>query len=318
MKSLPLGIDIGASRLRIAVVEMRAGNPAVCAVATRDLSEGSSSSGEIPDPDYVATLLEDAVQELGVRERRCVCSLGEPDAVLRAMIMPRMSPVERAGAIRLEADRFIDYSIDEAIVRTHPVSDASSLFALGIVRKRVLSSRLKPLKKAGLKVCGVDHEAYALSRILPGYEAVVDIGTERTSIHLYTSPIPITLHYFSGGAEISRSIARDLSIDLVAAERRKRILGTSGAGEAAQRALAAEIAALIGTDRNRRGAAEKIAIVGNSVRLPGLRLNLELATNRAVEIGIGEAFHSGAYPVDVLASAAPDWNLAVGLATWGR
>lgn len=316
-KTLPLGIDIGATRLRVAALETKAGATSLRAVATRELSNGSSSSGEIADSEYVAALLEEAIDELAVRERRCICSVGEPDSLLRPITLPKMSPIERVQAIRLEADRFIDYPLEEAIVRTHPIAEKERLFALGIVRSKVLASRLKTLKKAGLRVSAVDHEACALSRLLPEYDAIVDIGTERASVHVYGSAAPMTFHHFSGGAEITRCIARELSIDLYAAEKRKRIIGASGAGDSARGALAREIASLLDVGRSRRGAINRIGLVGNAVRLLGLRSDIESATGAIAEIAVGQSFHSASYPQDVVQSAAPDWSLAVGLAMWG-
>lgn len=317
-KTLPLGVDIGSTRLRVAALEVQSGAPCVRAVATRELSEGSSSSGEIADPEYVAALLEEAIDELGLRERRCICAVGEPDSLLRPITLPRMSAFERAQAIHLEAERFIDYPLEDAIVRTHPILEKERLFALGVVRSRVLASRLKTLKKAGLKVCAVDHEAFAFSRLLAEYDAVVDIGAERTSVHIYGLAAPMTFCHFSGGAEITRSIARELSIDLHAAEKRKRILGTSGAGDAARGALAREIASLFDAGRSRRGGAmSRIGMVGNAARLRGLRSDIESATGAIAEIAVGRSFLSASYPQDVVRSAAPDWSLAVGLATWG-
>jgi Tfp pilus assembly PilM family ATPase len=314
---LPLGVDIGATRVRVLHACTTIDGPRVQAVAVRDISPDSSSSGAIADPEYVSALVEDAVQELGTRERRCVCALGEPDARLRTVVFPKMTALERERSARFEAQRYVDYPLDEAVVRIHPLGRDSQEWALGIARSFALTTRLAAIRKAGLRAVAVDHEACALSRALPGFDAIVDVGYQRSSVHVMTSGTPFTLHTFSGGADVTRAIERDLSIDQRTAEKRKRILGTAGAGERARATLAADIAALIA---NARGSAviARVALVGNGSRLPGLAAHLEAATGALFELPVTSVLQAGAYPEDVVRSSAPDWNLAAGLAIWRK
>ena len=76
-ETLPLGIDAGAARTRVALVERDAeGRARLTAVATR------------PTGADAARAIADAWAELRTRERRCVLSLGVPDAVLRVASFP--------------------------------------------------------------------------------------------------------------------------------------------------------------------------------------------------------------------------------------
>jgi Tfp pilus assembly PilM family ATPase len=311
---LPLGVDIGATRIRVLEVTVTPDGPRVRAVAVREISSEVSSSGAISDTDYVAALLEEAVREIGTRERRCICALGEPDASLRDVTFPKMTAVERQRTARFEAQRYVDFPIDEAIVRIHPIA-GSSQWTLGIARSFAIATRLATLKKAGLKPVAVDHEACALVRALPGYDAIADIGHQRTSLHITTGTTPITFQTFNGGADVTRAIQRELSIDEHTAEKRKRILGTAGAGERARATLAADIALLVANARKTMSIG-RVALVGNGARLPGLAAHLEAATNALFELPVTDALRPGAYPEDVVRSSAPDWTLAAGLTSW--
>lgn len=312
---LPLGIDIGTTRIRVVEAEQTDCGSRIRGVATRQMSNGTSGGAPLADSSYIAALIEEALAELGTVQRRCVCAIGEPDAVLRTLNLPKMTSLERERAARFEAQRFIDYPIEQAVVRMHPIDRNSGLWTLGIARSSAIFTRVAALRAAGLRVVAIDHEACALSRALPGFDAVIDVGHQRSNVHLLASGAPLTLQAYNGGADITRAIERELSVDAQTAEKRKRILGTAGAGERARAALAADIAALIRNARTTH-AVSRVALVGNAARLAGLAAGVEAATGALCEMPVSAALQGSAYPDDVIRSSAPDWTLAAGLALW--
>ena len=310
---LPLGVDVGATRVRVLEARMTAAGPRVHAVATRNLIPGASSSGGISDTAHVAAMVRESLEELRTKERRCVCSIGEPDAVIRALSLPRMTAFERLRAARFEAERHVEYSVDQAVVQVH--ANGSGGWTLGVARSSAVETRTAALRAAGLRPVAMDHESLALLRAFPEFDAVLDVGYQRASLHAGRADSPVTFQVFSGGADVTRGIRSDLDIDDASAEKRKRILGTAGAGERARRLLTADIAALIRSGREAQPI-ERIAIVGNSARLNGLAFDLERATEARCETAISHLLRSESYPDDVLRSCAPDWALAGGLALW--
>lgn len=310
-RDLPLGVDLGSSRARIAFAQRdREGHARVSAVISRELPEGE-------ELDLTAALLEEMIAELGVRERRCVMALGVPEACVRSLRFPRMSSLERRRAATFEAARFSGWEIDTepSTVRVHPLDAQTGLFAVGVAKNAALMQRCKIAKMARLNVVAIDQDAFALRRSFSNCDAILDIGLARTALHVYA---PSGLRSWSiegGGADITQGIARDLSIDRLVAEKRKRVLGTAGAGTQACRDLLAAIAS--GVERARSTAViSRIAVTGNGARLPGLLVPLEAATSANIEMPVGDALHGDAYPEDVVRAAAPDWNLAAALATW--
>lgn len=314
---LPLGLDIGRTRLRLVLSEVTAQGPCIKAVVTRELSEGVASSGHIADCAHVGALIDEACDELQTRESRCVLAVGEPEAILRIVEFPRMTESERRRAAMFEAQRYVDYPIQDATVRLHPVDEKRQLFAIGVVRTDTLQSRIAALKSGGLRVVAVDHEALALGRALPGYDAILDIGTERTSLHLAIAGAPLTLQHVAGGSLITRGIERELSIDFASAEKRKRILGTVGAGEATRRTFLADVTSLLESASMHTDRLKRIALVGNGARLSNFGGDLERATGLLVDMPASDILLGGPYPADVAKASAPDWNLAAGLSIWG-
>ncbi|MBC5816227.1 MAG: pilus assembly protein PilM [Candidatus Eremiobacteraeota bacterium] len=287
-KSLPLGIDIGATRLRVVWSELTSAGPRVRAVVTRDLSAGVATSGLINDCAYIGALLDEARDELQSKERRCVLAVGEPEAVLRMVEFPKMTEIERQRAAVFEAQRYVAYAIDDAIVRIHPVDEKQNRYAIGVVRNATIKSRIAALKSGGLRVTAIDHEALALARALPGYDAILDIGHERTNVHISISGTPLTLQIIAGGATITRAIERELSIDTNSAEKRKRILGTVGAGESARSTFLADVTSLLESASLRTDQLKRIALVGNGARLNNFASDLERATGLLVETPVSK------------------------------
>lgn len=318
MKSFPIGIDIGTTRVRLAHTVMTDNGPRLRAIVTREVSSGVATSGPVPDADYVGALLAEAREELQTKERRCVIAVGEPHALLRAVAFPPMTGFERDSAAAFEAQRYVDYPVADAVVRIHPVNEKEQLYVLGVVGAATLASRVRAVKRAGLRLVAVDHEALALMRAFPGFDAVLDVGAERCSLHLATAETPVTLQHAAGGGEITRHIQRELSIDEHSAEKRKRIVGTAGAGEDARSTLLAGLSALLDSASVRTKGLCHVALVGNGSRLNGISTDLERSTGLLVETPVSHLLRGEHYPLDVVKASAPDWSLATALCVWGH
>lgn len=313
-KILPLGIDLGSARVRVALAERhRNGDVCVRAIASRDLP---SAERELQS-QLVAALLEEMLKEIGVKERRCVASIGSPNAEMRVMRFPKMSWTERLQAARFEAQRFAtwDLTAEPTSVRVHPHDREVGSYAVGVVRPEATQGLLDVFKAARLAPVAIDFDACALRRAISTGDAIIDIGLERSTLHTFADDGPLSYSLAVGGALVTRGISAELAIDLVAAERRKRILGCAGAGSHSRDELVVGLAEGVALARGRREI-NRIALVGNGSRLPGLAAALEASTNAIIEIPVSTLLETDAYPEDVLRAAAPDWTLSAALATW--
>jgi Tfp pilus assembly PilM family ATPase len=302
---LPLGVDIGRSRVRIALLERdRAERPKLAAVAARDYAE---------DPS--AALIE-ALAELGTRERRCVLALSRPDALLCLLDLPTMTHRERVRAARYEAAHLVDYPIAEgtvSLVRT----TTQQRWALGVVRRDALAAALGTARKARLRPLAVDDAAFALRRAHPDAGCIIDVGHVATHITLPGVLLPHVMHIPIGGNHLTDAIAQSLGVDVATAERRKRAIGFGGAGGEARDALVAACSgALAAALHAGHAVVTDIVLCGNGSRIPGIDEAVERATNTPVRLAMLEPGISETLPADVLRSAAADWSLAYGLGLW--
>lgn len=305
MTTLPLGIDIGRKRVRVALSSCRSdGEPRLQAVAARDYAS---------DP---ADALIAALDELQTPERRCVLALSVPDAVLCTADFPPMTPWERVCAARFEAARFIDYPIAEAAVSLFRTS-AQQGWAIGVVRRSALAASLTAAKRARLKPVAVDDIAMALRRAHPAAGAVIDVGDGGTRVTVFGETIPYVVRLPVGGERLTEAIARSLGVDFAVAEARKREVGFGGAGDEPRAALIATLAEAF-ADARASGytGIRDVVLCGNGSRIPGFEAAVERAIGYPVHSATLPPECSDTVPPDVLRAAAADWSVAYGLTLW--
>jgi Tfp pilus assembly PilM family ATPase len=302
-----LGIDVGRSRVRIAQITQEAQGPTLRFSIALDLA---------PDNDLTTTVRE-ALEQSGISERRCVVSLGEPDAMLVPLALPSMSLLERQRTARFEASRVIDYPIDEARIHLKMLNRTRGLHVLGIVRERALSQRISGLRAAGLRPIAIDHESLAFGRAFPNTEAVLDVGSGGARLHAYGREVPISARLSFSGSHVTEAIANSFSIDLASAERRKRTHGSAGAADVELDALGQTVGnALIAARSRGIGEIQRITLVGNGARLVELVKCVERHTGCIVTPATKLDVLSSAYPDDVMRASVMDRALAIGLALW--
>jgi len=302
--TLPLGIDVGTARTRVALLARDpAGVPRLIAVAVRPT---------LNDP---AAAIAQAHAELGTRERRCVLAVAGPDALLRTAAFPPMGRGERERAARFEAARFVPYPVAGAALRVTPLADGR--FVVGVARKAALEARVAAARAARLTPVAVDDGALALCRAFPHADALIDVGERATTLVVPGDPIPSARVFATGGRAFTAAVAASLGIDEATAEQRKRSVGLAGAGEHARDGLVEQLAsALIETRAAARAELRAIVLAGNGARLCGLADALERAVQIPVRMGALPADAASALPPDVVRAASPDWGLAYGLALW--
>lgn len=302
--SLPLGVDLGTARTRVALVERdRSGTAHLVAVAAR------------PTGTDAAAAVASARDELGTRERRCVLAVGGSDTLLRTSSFPGMRGAERVRAARYEAARALAFPIDDAAVRVIPLESGRCVVA--VARRAALVQRVGAARRAGLRPIAIDDASLALTRAFPLAGAIIDVGERATMLVIANQPVPACRAFAGGGAALTRALIASLGLDEAAAEGRKRSIGLAGAGEYARDALIEQLASALVEHRSRaRTELGDIVLIGNGARLCGFADALERAVALPVRLGVLPPDSSRTVPPDVLRSAAPDWALAYGLALW--
>jgi Tfp pilus assembly PilM family ATPase len=296
--SLPLGVDIGASRVRVAAVAITATG------RTRLLGTGAADVAD--DPCEAVRL---ALAQVPTVERRCITAVRTCDARLRLIRFPEMGATELRRAVRFEGVSMFGGALDEdtIAVRSATVGE-DTLVAAAPSRK--IRETIDTLSSCGLRVMRVDHEACVLTRAaqLP----LLDIGLERSTLIALVNGLPLVRPFQLGGAFFSDALAREFGTSLQVADIRKRTIGLGGGADhsldAYVRALGAELESL------EARAFQTLFVCGNGARLSALRERIADAFGvRVVPIDLS-ALMDLDLPPEVEHTGAFDWFGSVALA----
>ncbi len=313
-RSLPLGLDIGTSRVRMVLLERgRRGFVRLRAVAARSLPNAGSSAGR---PQELGAIIASMRAEIGTKERRCVLSVGAPDALVHTMTFPKMTGLERAGAARLEAKRIAPWDVEEqeSVVRVQIAERAEYRYVVGVLRTAVLAARRAVVRAAGLRLVALDYDGFALQRAFPDLDAIIDIGTHRSRLHAFIAGTPCSWYTDVGGSDMTSAIAAEFGLDAEAAEKRKRIVGLAGIENGKVAQIATNLSSMI-HEAQQRIAIRRVGVTGNGARLTEIVAHLRLHRRDVeIDVPVAEILRGDAYPDDVVRSAATDWAHAAGLA----
>jgi len=294
-RTLPLGVDFGASRVRIAAVS-RAGTG-----RTRLLATGAADIGD--DPREALRL---ALGAIPGTERRGIAAIRTCDARLRSIRFPRMRMGELRRAIRFEGvSMFGERVEDDAIAVRSATIGAETLVAAAPSRK--VKETIDVLASCGIRVVAVDHEACILARAsqLP----LLDIGLERSTLIAMSNSMPVVRSIALGGAFFTDALARELGASRQIAEMRKRTIGLCGAAnealDAYVRALGAQLEALQLEGSN------TLFVCGNGARLSSLRAKIaDTFALRVATVDLRSLIEAD-LPPEVEQAGAFDWYGAV-------
>ncbi len=303
-RELPLGIDLGSSKLRMTYAVATPEGPRIEAVTSRERSDGYTD-------EWIATMLEEMRIDIGARTRSCSMALGSEESSIDAMTLPNITYRERLAAANIEALRRYPDS-KSRLVRLF-ATEVPGRYALATAERSAVLKRRSIAAKAGLRLSFLGIDGMVWHRFSRQQTVVVDIGTSSTRIHITDLGIPKIHCYPVGGKAVTGEIARELSIDERSAEQRKRILGSAGSGEKLIGALAAWIGERFEPSNSSTEAS--VLLVGNGSRLPEIRRLLADRISARRWLAACNEFERSRYPEDIRRAAFSDWALSIALAS---
>lgn len=178
-----IGLDIDGRYLAAAELQ---GNRVVRAVS-RELPEGIVRDGEVADPAALAEVLKSFASESQL-PRRVRLGVTNQQIVVRVIELPRIDEEkQRDAAVRFQAAETIAMPLDEAVL-DHQIAgytdspDGRSQMQVVVVaaRRKMIETLFESVKRAGLKIDGIDLDAFALVRAL-----VSDDGAQASDARVY-------------------------------------------------------------------------------------------------------------------------------------
>jgi type IV pilus assembly protein PilM len=318
-----VGLKLGGSQVAAARVHNN-GVPELVQVARQDLAPGTIVAGELRDPDLLAQTLKEFFKEhklprqgvrLGIANNRIGVRIFE--------ITGTHDPKQLENAVRFRAQEALPIPIEEAVLDYHVLDErvdedgSTTRRVLLVVAYRDLVDRyVAACKQAGIKLAGIDLEAFALLRALSGPAdtpaapaaaalVAVSIGHDRSTFAVSNGRVcEFTRVLDWGGASLNVAVARALEIAPSEAEPFKRALSLShddtpegmtaeqanAAREAVRKQLQAFARELVSSLQFYQGQPEslgiaEIVITGGTAHLHGLAEELHRLIGVRVRVG---------------------------------
>ena len=244
-----VGLKLGASRLNAACVSVN-GSTEVVQLAGAPLPAGLIAGGEVREVEALGEALKDFFTKHKLPKRNVRIGLANNRIGVRTIEIGGIDdPKQLANAVRFRAQEALPIPIDEAVLDFQVLGDGKA--ADGSPTKRVLlvvayrdlvAAYTEACRLAGLRLLGVDLEAFALLRALtptfatePGGGAersalvAISIGSERSVLGVsdgYSCEYTRVLDW--GGNSLTDTLVRGLELERDQAERIKVELGLQG------------------------------------------------------------------------------------------
>lgn len=198
-----VGLDVGSSFLKVAVVDHSRDYPQVEKVGLRPLAADAIVEGDVRDRSVVAETIDSLFEEEGISQRRVVSSVGGRDVIVKLVQMDRMPEEDARDVIRWEAAQHVPFDIDEVELDfeiVDPEGEGLEMTVLLVAVKRdLVRDRIALLETAGLEPEVVDAEPFALHNALEfnhpdamqGVVGVACVGHDRTALNVIEDGTPV-------------------------------------------------------------------------------------------------------------------------------
>ncbi len=346
-----VGVDIGSSAIKVVEIKKKGGRAvletygAIALGPYADLEAGRTTNLPV---ERVSLALQEVLKQSDVIGTTLALSLPVQSSLIFTIELPAHLEKEKIAAIvPIEARKYIPVPIDEVSIDYFiiPKKEASfeEMNAVGISTKEekmsvlVISTQNDAVARQRSIISGCNLKASFLeieifSSIRANFEhelspvLLIDFGASRTKLSVVEFGMVKNYHTIDrGGADISNSISKSLSISFTEAERMKKEFGLFG--NPVEKSLAEIIKThidyifsetnnvLLGYEKKNNRTISKVIFTGGGSLLKGLK---EVATNNfQAKIEIGHPFSKISAPAfleKVLLTMGPEFAVALGLA----
>jgi type IV pilus assembly protein PilM len=315
-----VGLKVGASQIAAARVHNN-GSPEVLQTARADLAHGIIVSGELRDPEALTVALKEFFRKNKLPTTGVRLGIANDRIGVRMFDVTGIAdPRQLDNAVRFRAQEALPIPINEAVLDYHVLSERIDedgnpvkRILLVVAYRELIDRYVNACKAAGIKLVGIDLEAFALLRVLAapaesGEAALVavSIGHDRSTFAVSdgrTCQFTRVLDW--GGASLDTAIGKALDLPAAEASRVKHRLSletgailpegltqaqAAAALDAVRRQLQSFARELVSSLQFYQKQPEslgigEIIVTGGTAHLPGIEAELERLIGVAVRIG---------------------------------
>jgi len=223
---LAVGLDIGASSIKLIKLQQKPGGYLLKAMGIKDLPPGAFSADEIKDRDAIIFDIQNLVDSTDPKIKDVVISISGHGVITDKFTMDKKTGAEAEQAILFEAEQRSPFDVEDVTMDYHIIrydDDAEKMEILLVAaRNEFLKNILDIVFDAGLRPVLVDTDAFA---VLNAYElnyeidpskvtGLINIGFENSNIVFLKDGIYHSTRDVSNGVKlISDAIGREFRLN---------------------------------------------------------------------------------------------------------
>lgn len=339
-----VGLDIGSSGIKLVQLKENRGRYILQKFGMKPLEPEVIVDGTVMDEGRVVSAIKELYDELNVRVKQVAVSISGHAVIIKKISLPPMPDDELEGQVRLAAEQYIPFDINEVNIDFHVLPAAEGggeeqgemSVILVAAKKDKINELTELVKGAGLMPMVMDVDAFAIENMhainypvsQEDTTALVNLGASvmninivRQGVSVFTRDIPI------GGNRYTEAIQRELGMSFDEAEEVKKGERSAGSNQASLTSVIdsvnAEVASEIGRTIDYFKSTmpdvdvQEILLCGGGAQVNGLLQQLKDRVQAVVEIAnpFGEIDTTGSdFDQTTLADLAPLAAVGVGLA----
>ncbi len=328
------GLDIGSSTIKVAQVEKQGEKFRLLSLGNIVTPKPGLKSEAKKDHVEVAEAIKKLAKEVGVDSKQTVVALPEGQVASRVIKVPLMSEKELASSLQYEADAFVPFALEDAVLRHQIIEKKEDKDILEVLLvaspKRLVEKYSRIVKLAGFSPVALETELMSLNRALTNQKSlntmVVDFGFKNCNFVISRQgQIYLTRSYPIGGETFTKTLASELDISYSQAEEYKKAYGfKKGVLEEKIRTTLSPLLDKVTEEmrkaiqyfqQEKKQSVEQIIMAGSSANLP--EVAQEIVNRLHVEVKVADPLDLLEYDKAIFSQFeknAPAYAVAIGLA----
>ncbi|MBF0408272.1 MAG: type IV pilus assembly protein PilM [Candidatus Riflebacteria bacterium] len=204
-----LGIDIGTSAVKVVQLKKTPSGPELTGYAFAPIPPGAVEEGQIRDAASISGVIKEMLKTAKIKPDRTFASISGQNVIMRFTKLPIMTDEELEQTVRIEAEQYVPYAIDEVSITFAKLTELAEeegggkySILLVVAQKELVESYLSVLKQSGISAEVIDVDTIAALNALEnsinqtansqeGGEvvAIIDSGARTTNISVLKSGV---------------------------------------------------------------------------------------------------------------------------------
>ena len=263
MASGAVGLDIGASAVRVAHVTGSRANATLLSFAQAALPQGAVVDGEIRDPGPVSEAISQLWKRAKIRSKKVILGVANQRVVVRQVDLPYLEEAEFRSSLRFQVADYVPMAVDEAeldfiILDDYQTENQDHMMRVLLIAaaRDMVDGFVQAASAGGVDPAGVDLTPFAVARAVSpaargeagvgGSEAVIDVGAGITNILIHVNGEPRFVRILQvGGDDTTIALADGTSVSFEEAEALKLDLGSGAGTEETNKILTQQVNTLV-------------------------------------------------------------------------